>query len=273
MKNGLPSDRAWIRRTTSARGRFPGSPASISRCWSRSSGAARSGSRSGGGSARRAGPAAGRRPRGRRSGTCRSGRRARGGASRTRNTSRSLRRRVAPVEVLEDEDERPLGGEPVDQGDGQLEQPICRRVYPSGPLPAAAAAAIAGRRPRRPSRDAGESGRDRDQLGRDVAEQRAQLAGGSSWPSSRSASRNGPNGRPSPPRSRQARSGPGRRSPGRSRRTRSRAASCRARRRRRRARRRAPRRSPAAAPSSSTVSSLARPTRCGLESVPAIGRS
>ena len=200
-KNGLPSARAWIRSATPRAGRRPRIAVSCWRCSARSSG--RSSIRS----TLRLRPI--------------SASRTRSGCPRSRSSERNVpikhhaaptkvpdhehqevaRRRVAPVQILEDEDERALGAQPVEQRERQLEEPGLVGGSRRGGTVASDA-----RRPSDP-RLRPRTGRTRGpraMSSRPVSPSMvASSSGGMASPSARSASRNGPYGMPSPPRSRQ----------------------------------------------------------------------
>ena len=117
-------------------------------------------------------------------------------------------RRIAPVEVLEDEDEWPVAAQPIGKRDRQLEQAAGgRRADGASPrlaAPAIAAAIVPGSASSIRREESGEPGRDRDEL-RPTSPRspRASRGGSSSTKRTRATSRNGPYGRPSPPRSTQ----------------------------------------------------------------------
>ena len=153
------------------------------------------------GPSRRVGRAAGGRARGPRRGTSRSSR------TRPRRRFRTTNARRSPVagslqwRSSSDEHERPLGAEPVEQGERQLEQ--ARLVRGSGRRDGRVRRRV---RPRRPPA----ASRNRANPGATSASSRpvspsivASSSGGRASPSARSASRKGPYGMPSPPRSRQ----------------------------------------------------------------------
>ena len=199
-KNGLPSERAWMLSTTPRPGRWPRIAASCSRCSARVSG--RRSSRSTHGK-----PLELSEPGEQRMAALQVV-----GAERRDDHDPALlevpgeerqqvaARGIAPVEVLEDEDERPIAAQAVGEEQDQLEQAGLVQSRPRRSTAPAAGLRHArrpepgsARSPARPRRAPARRRRADSQGPRAAARGR----------STRSTSRNGPYGTPSPPRSTQ----------------------------------------------------------------------
>ena len=175
---------------------------------------------------------------------------------------------IAPVEILQHDDEGSVAAQAVDQGEDQLEQ--ASLVHRATGQRGGRGRDGRGRTALRRGQEASEAGCDGDEFGSDLAEEFGQLVGRQLPAETRSASRNGPYGTPSPPRSTQP--------PSRTRAPVWRAPAANSSTRRDLPRPASPptRRMVGVPPSarrratSSAASSDARPTRIGLDSVPAM---